>query len=139
MKYYSHTILALLILVGSGCQLLTRSPAEKSTDPKVIAAVALAGEVAARAKDTTKLVWIGSIAIIAGIAFRFASNQFLPKSTGIGIGTAAGGAVCIGIARFDPALQRVALPLASIIGALLCLYVAYRIYNHIRQKNKEKI
>ena len=73
-KYY-----LLLILVISGCA-LTRSPAEKSTDPVVIEAVAKANAEAARAKDTSKLVWMGGVAIITGIGIRFASNNLLPKS-----------------------------------------------------------
>jgi len=131
-------ILLILMLLLVGCSMLTRSPAEKSTDPEVIAAVSLAETKKAHARDTSRLVVIGSIALIAGVAIRFASNSFLPKSTGIGVGLATGGAICIVIARFDAAVQKVALPAMIVIMSIVCIWIAWRVYLHIIKKLKKQ-
>lgn len=130
-------LLFTTILLGCGTAFtrsFTRSPAEKSVDPEVIEAVAHADTENSRAKDTSRLVWIGSLAVISGVAIRFASNQFLPKSTGIGIGIAAGGASCLAIARFDASLQKVALPSIITILCLAGVWIAFRIYIYISTK-----
>ena len=125
IKTLTQMLFVALCILFVGCAMLTRSPAEKSTDPDVIEAVAEADVKKQRADDTSKLVVISMIALIGGIALRFASNALLPKSTGIGIGLAVGGGTGLAIARFDAALQRVALPAIAIIGGLVVLYVAH--------------
>ena len=107
--------LSIVFLFLCGCGSLNpfgMSPAEKSVDPIVIAAIQ-------HAKSMDRLVWMGGISIIAGLAFFFVSNNFLPKSSGLGIGLVIGGAACIAVSIFEPALSVVALPvtIASLVFA----------------------
>lgn len=131
-------IVLMFLAVLIGCESWTRSPAEKSTDPEVIEAVAKADAMKQRAKDTSRLVLFGSIALIGGIAFRFISNAWFPKSTGIGVGVAAGGAACLAVARIDPTLQRVAFPAIVAVLSIAVLYLAAFLYLRLKKKLSER-
>ena len=110
-------------LLLTGCNtlpFLRKTPAELSTDPVVIAAVQ-------HAKSMDRLVWMGGISIIAVVAFFFVSNNFLPKSSGLGIGLVIGGAACIGVSIFEPALSIVALPVTIISLVFAFAVVIYKL------------
>ena len=120
-------IIAVLTMAGCGTTGLVRS----ILSAKPTADVSEVASAVQTAQNMHVLVLMGGIAVIAGIGFMFASNAIFPGSSKLGSGIAAGGAGCIAISIFAPALQKIALPLIIVVVSLAGLWLAWRVYKNI--------
>jgi hypothetical protein len=81
-------------------------------------------------KNIRLLFWLGGLAVIGGAVILGLPNAIFPNS--VGVYTALAGGACIGLGIFAPALQRMAVPVISIVLLAVVGWVGYKAYNKER-------